>query len=436
MRVKTIFDWFIPPEIQQDVDKYIRAKQLVVFCLISPGFFLPNIIKWKNIGSTELAVSMTLVMFLVFGMPFVLRQIRSLLVFANCTFAILSWHFIFLPYCTGGIHSSALAWNLVIPIFAAAFAGMRSSFFWGAFMLLEIGLFSYFETTGVVLPKIAMTPGQFLETEIANAVGPLLTMVLTMFFAEQGRKQAFDAQHLAQEQVLKEQERSRLKADQNTKELQKIFDQIHQSTQNLNAEVEDISEKIKQNAGHSAKADQVMRESEQIVTAAQTSMKKMTASMEKIDAASKNTSKIIKTIDEIAFQTNLLALNAAVESARAGEAGAGFSVVAEEVRNLAMRSANAARNTAELIAETGKNVHEGTELVSGTDTAFLNVAESVTKVVDLIAEIAVSSNHQAEGIEHINLTVNGMAETVKSHDSAQTDPGLIFSTAHNDAVAY
>jgi len=424
-RVQTIIDWFIPPEVQQDIDRHIRAKQLVIFCLISPAFFLPNVIKWKNIGSTELAVSMTVVMLLVASMPFVLAQIKSLSIFANCTFAILVWHFIFLPYCTGGIHSSALAWNLVIPIFAAAFAGVKSSCFWSAVMLLEIGVFSYLEVAGVALPTIALTSGQVLETNIANFVGPLLTMILTMFFAEQGRKQAFKAQNLAQGEVLAEQERSKLRADQNTKELQNIFEQIRDSAQSLNTEVNEISEKIRQNADHSVKADQVMKESERVVASAQASMKKLIASMEKIATASENTSRIIKTIDEIAFQTNLLALNAAVESARAGEAGAGFAVVAEEVRNLALRSAEAARNTADMIAETGKTINEGGDLVSGTDTAFLNVAESVTKVVDLIAGIADSSNHQAEGIEHINLTVTEMARMVESQDSAQQQYQLV-----------
>ena len=91
-------------------------------------------------------------------------------------------------------------------------------------------------------------------------------------------------------------------------------------------------------------------------------MGELTQSMEEISKASEETSKIIKTIDEIAFQTNLLALNAAVEAARAGEAGAGFAVVADEVRNLAMRAADAAKNTANLIEGTVKQVKEGGEL--------------------------------------------------------------------------
>jgi len=97
-----------------------------------------------------------------------------------------------------------------------------------------------------------------------------------------------------------------------------------------------------------------MQETSKDVDSASNSMGDLTTSMVDISKASEETQKIIKTIDEIAFQTNLLALNAAVEAARAGEAGAGFAVVAEEVRNLAMRSADAAKNTADLIEDTVK----------------------------------------------------------------------------------
>ena len=137
--------------------------------------------------------------------------------------------------------------------------------------------------------------------------------------------------------------------------------------------------------------------------------------MEEISKASEETSKIIKTIDEIAFQTNLLALNAAVEAARAGEAGAGFAVVADEVRNLAMRAADAAKNTADLIEGTVKKINEGSQLVNDTNAAFLEVADSTVKVGDLVAEIAAASGEQAQGIDQVNKAVSDMDQLTQQN---------------------
>jgi methyl-accepting chemotaxis protein len=130
--------------------------------------------------------------------------------------------------------------------------------------------------------------------------------------------------------------------------------------------------------------------------------------MKEITAASEETSKIIKTIDEIAFQTNLLALNAAVEAARAGEAGAGFAVVAEEVRNLAMRAADAAKNTSGLIEGTVKKIKDGSDLVLKANEAFAEVAVNSSKVGELVGEIAAASQEQAQGIDQINKAVTEM----------------------------
>ncbi|HMK65117.1 MAG TPA: methyl-accepting chemotaxis protein, partial [Thermodesulfobacteriota bacterium] len=132
-----------------------------------------------------------------------------------------------------------------------------------------------------------------------------------------------------------------------------------------------------------------------------------------ISAASEETGKIVKTIDEIAFQTNLLALNAAVEAARAGEAGAGFAVVADEVRNLALRAADAAKNTSNLIEGTVKKIRTGSDVVQQTNQTFEKVAKSSKKVAELVGEIATASNEQAQGIEQINKAMSEMDRVVQ-----------------------
>jgi methyl-accepting chemotaxis protein len=187
------------------------------------------------------------------------------------------------------------------------------------------------------------------------------------------------------------------------------------SIQETSSSLEEMSSTTKQNADNATQADNLMKKAIQVVDRANNSMTELTHSMEEISIASEETSKIIKTIDEIAFQTNLLALNAAVEAARAGEAGAGFSVVADEVRNLAMRAADAAKNTADLIEKTVKKVKDGGELVETANEAFAKVAKSSSKVAELVAEIAAVSNEQAQGIGQVNTAVAEMDKVVQQN---------------------
>jgi methyl-accepting chemotaxis protein len=187
------------------------------------------------------------------------------------------------------------------------------------------------------------------------------------------------------------------------------------SIEETSSSLEEMSSMTKQNADNAGQANSLMSEAKQVVSTANASMGRLTESMGEITRASEETSKIIKTIDEIAFQTNLLALNAAVEAARAGEAGAGFAVVADEVRNLAMRAADAAKNTANLIEGTVKKVKDGSDLVSKTNEAFQQVANSSAKAADLVAEIAAASNEQAQGINQINTAVTELDKVTQQN---------------------
>jgi len=187
------------------------------------------------------------------------------------------------------------------------------------------------------------------------------------------------------------------------------------SLEQTSASLEEMSSMTHQNQGRAAETNTLMKQANQVVETANTSMSKLTHSMAEISEASEKTSKIVKTIDEIAFQTNLLALNAAVEAARAGEGGAGFAVVADEVRNLALRSAEAARNTADLIEGTVTKVKEGSTLVSTTDEAFVEVVGDVTKGSKLVEEIALASNEQAQGIEQVNKAVTEMDQLTQQN---------------------
>ena len=183
----------------------------------------------------------------------------------------------------------------------------------------------------------------------------------------------------------------------------------------ISSAMEEMSSMTKQSAENAGQADQYMKESKQVVVRANESMGRLSTSIGEISQASEKTSKIIKTIDEIAFQTNLLALNAAVEAARAGEAGAGFAVVADEVRNLAMRAAVAAKDTANLIESIVKQIKESTGLVDTTSQAFGEVTQSSDKVGALVAEISASASELSKGIEQVNESISGVDQIIQQN---------------------
>jgi methyl-accepting chemotaxis protein len=181
--------------------------------------------------------------------------------------------------------------------------------------------------------------------------------------------------------------------------------------------LEEMSSMTRQNAENSNKVNLLMNESRKIITEVNESLHQLCASMDAIARASEETSKIIKSTDEIAFQTNLLALNAAVEAARAGEAGAGFAVVADEVRRLSLRAAEEAKNAAHLIDRIGSRVREGVEMAGRTESAFSRETDIVMKMSELVSEIAKASNEQAQGIEQINRAVGEMDKVVQQNAS-------------------
>jgi methyl-accepting chemotaxis protein len=170
--------------------------------------------------------------------------------------------------------------------------------------------------------------------------------------------------------------------------------------------LEEMTSMTKQNAANTAEADKLASETRDIATAARDSMERLGSGMKDISEASEETARIIKTIDEIAFQTNLLALNAAVEAARAGEAGSGFAVVAGEVRGLAQRAAEAARETTELLKNTSEKVKQGENLTLHTNEAFEKAEAGIRKISELIGEISNASSEQAHGIRQVSRSMH------------------------------
>ncbi|MDM8538873.1 methyl-accepting chemotaxis protein [Desulfobacterales bacterium HSG17] len=189
------------------------------------------------------------------------------------------------------------------------------------------------------------------------------------------------------------------------------------SLEESSASLEEIASMIKQNSEHADNADILMKETQNTVKEARQTVNELMNSMSEISKAGEETQKIVKTIDEIAFQTNLLALNAAVEAARAGETGAGFAVVTEEVRNLAIRSADAAKNTAKMIAGTVQKTKKGSEYVNKTTEAFAKVTNGTDKAGSIVNEIAAVTNEVTHGINQVNNAVAEMDRIVQQNAS-------------------
>ncbi|ACV69655.1 methyl-accepting chemotaxis protein [Desulfohalobium retbaense] len=194
------------------------------------------------------------------------------------------------------------------------------------------------------------------------------------------------------------------------------------SLEETSSSLEELSSQTQQNASNAAQAEQAMDEAGTVVSEGVQAMQRMSTTIGAIKESSEETSKIMKTIDDIAFQTNLLALNAAVEAARAGEAGKGFAVVAEEVRSLAQRSAEAAQNTAALIEQAQGNAEDGVQVAGEVSTSLEKIQTSAGRVGTLVAEIAAASKEQSQGIEQINTAVSEMDKVVQKNaaDSEET----------------
>ena len=179
--------------------------------------------------------------------------------------------------------------------------------------------------------------------------------------------------------------------------------------------MEEMTSTVRQNADNARTANTLASTARDQAQKGGDVVSNAVAAMSEINSSSKKISDIIGVIDEIAFQTNLLALNAAVEAARAGEQGRGFAVVAGEVRNLAQRSAGAAKEIKSLINDSVEKVDEGSKLVDESGKTLEEIVEAVKKVNDIIAEIAAASQEQSSGIEEVNKAISQMDEMTQQN---------------------
>jgi len=200
------------------------------------------------------------------------------------------------------------------------------------------------------------------------------------------------------------------------------------SLEEVASSMEQMTGTVNQNAENAQQANQLARAAREQAEKGGDVVGRTVTAMNEINGSSKKIEDIIVVIDEIAFQTNLLALNAAVEAARAGEQGRGFAVVASEVRNLAGRSATAAKEIKALIKDSVNKVEGGTKLVDESGQMLDEIVTSVKKVSDIVAEIAAASQEQSEGIEQVNKAVLQM-DDMTQHNASLVEEAAASSEA-------
>lgn len=207
------------------------------------------------------------------------------------------------------------------------------------------------------------------------------------------------------------------------------------SLEETSASMEEISSTVKKNAENAQHANVLTAETRGVADRSGQVVATTVEAMSRIEDSSRKIADIIGVIDEIARQTNLLALNAAVEAARAGDAGRGFAVVASEVRSLAQRSSQAAKDIKDLITSSSTQVQEGVDLVNRTGTSLNEIVESIRKVAEIVADIAVASAEQATGLDQINKALTQMDEVTQQNSALVEENAATAKTLEQQAGA-
>jgi methyl-accepting chemotaxis protein len=285
------------------------------------------------------------------------------------------------------------------------------------------------QRVGTVVQWLDRTQEVATEEEVQATVGRAIDGDLTARITEEGKGAFFKALASGMNRLLETMEevvRSMTRAaaqvrsgaeeiSRGNADLSQRTEEQASSLQQTASSMEEMTSTVRNNADNAVQANEFATAAREQAEQGGAVVSAAVAAMSEINASSKRIADIISVIDEIAFQTNLLALNAAVEAARAGEQGRGFAVVASEVRNLALRSAGAAKEIKALIHDSVRKVNEGTKLVDDSGKVLGQIVAGVKKVTDVMADIASSSREQSSGIEQVNRAITMMDDVTQQN---------------------
>ncbi len=493
-----IFDWFIPEEIKNDILQFGRAKMTVGIGLLIGLVVLLQSVRSLLIN-VNLVVGFAVIgfgTFVIIG-PFLMKWTGSRALSANWVLAGLFILASVVVIMRGGMTSTITSYLAIVSLCAMIMLGLKTGIVWGVLSTTAMILIYSLKQTGMELPVQELS-GNALDKYnlVTYSVLVVFVTILGGIFennsngnflkfnrAEEQFRQANAQLMEALENVnrvmkavsesdLSERisyqldgELERMKSSVNNAiELlsRTVLDAvdtsslIHTGAQNLSDsaktladgtstqaasleqisssmnEIENLTRDNNQKAGESKR---LTRSTLDIVNSGNQEMEEMVTAMNTIAKTGHDITKIVKVIDEIAFQTNLLALNAAVEAARAGKYGKGFSVVAEEVRNLAGRSAEAAKNTTELVETSIKEMERGVERVDTTAKMLGEIMEGVDQVNGLVNDIASGSEEQRNGIEEMAKAIDQVNDIVQQNSAISEQTSSASQDLKNQSLS-
>lgn len=421
-----VINWFIPDRVEADPDRRRRATQMVCFIMVSPILFVPNVVKWVKLGSPELAGGIFTAMVIALSGPFLLRWTQSYALMAHLIFLALGAHFAFLSYMTGGIFSGALTWCIAFPAFASTFLGIRGLLIWGGYMAGVLGLLAGLYLAGHTFPTVLVSPGHLFENQIANTFGPLIALAISLFFSERGISAAISGQEKAireHKAAIKDLDAAKTDIETMGRSLERSIEATRQDTDHLARVVlRGIQDRVGENAKEAENGYRLIKGSYDIFTEADQFILTLAESMDGLLEAGDETARVMKSIDDIAFQTRLLALNAAIEAAHAGQSGNGFSAVADEVKDLAHRSAQAAAASKAIIQANAAKIREVSVLADKTRKMMGDLSETMGTTLDTMKTIAQTSADQAVSIEAVGRSVRTIDDRLRQSITRNEKP--------------
>lgn len=459
-----LLEWFVPDELRANAEIFARARMTVGIGLLL-GFVIALQSIRSLFINVNLAVAATVILFSLFVISgsFILKYTGAINVSANLTVGGLFSLAVVIIVMRGGVTSSIASYLSMVPICALITSGLRGGVIWAIISIGAMVAIYQAKQTGVVLPAQEIS-GQALEQYmlVTYSVLVVFSTILGSIFAAtsssnfklfrraQGESDEINSQlntalvsvnkvmEAVSQNDLSQRVDYRIEGDLEELKssvnnaiglLNRTISNVTDSTRQINersvrlsdsakmlaegtsaqassieeitASMGEIEGVVNQNNENAKQSKKLTEEALGIVTDGNRQMEEMVSNMNRIAEAGQNVTRVVKVIDEIAFQTNLLALNAAVEAARAGKYGKGFSVVAEEVRSLAGRSAEAVKDTTSLIETTMKEMENGVKKAETTAEILNRITESVEKVNTLIVEISTGSENQKAGIGEI-----------------------------------